>query len=49
MESQGAGFTGSHLVARLQGQGVEVVAIDCLWTGSSNNIEPGKKMETLNS
>jgi UDP-glucuronate decarboxylase len=35
----GAGFLGSHLVARLLGEGHEVIALDNLVTGRKSNIE----------
>ena len=36
----GAGFLGSHLSAKLLGQGHEVVCLDNFYTGSKQNILP---------
>lgn len=36
----GAGFLGSHLCARLLGQGSEVICVDNLYTGTKRNIYP---------
>ena len=35
----GAGFLGSHLCERLLCEGYEVVALDNLYTGSTDNLE----------
>jgi nucleoside-diphosphate-sugar epimerase len=34
----GAGFLGSHLAERLLGEGVEVICVDNLITGSRDNV-----------
>jgi nucleoside-diphosphate-sugar epimerase len=36
----GAGFIGSHLADRLMVEGCEVTVIDCLSSGSVENVKP---------
>jgi UDP-glucose 4-epimerase len=43
----GAGFIGSHLVDRLLAEGVEVVVVDDLSTGSAERVDPAANLEVL--